>query len=160
MTSTSGTSSADALTGIMLSIFRLNARLLEAGNRLVAPIRLTSSRWQILGAISLAGEPRTAPQIAAAMGITRQGAQKQLDLALTDGLVASAPNPRHERYPLYALTPQGTQAFEAAMALQHVWVRRLVKKLPAADLPAAHRLLLALEEQLTATPVPLPGNKS
>jgi len=40
-----------------------------------------------LGAIALAEEPQTAPQIAAAMGGTRQGVQKQLNLAVAEGLI-------------------------------------------------------------------------
>ena len=68
----------DVVTEIILSVFRLNAQLLEQGDRLVKPLRLTSARWQVLGAIAMAGEPQTAPQIAAAMGVTRQGVQKQL----------------------------------------------------------------------------------
>jgi hypothetical protein len=56
-----------------------HGELLESGDRLVKPLQLTSSRWQILGAIALADSPRSAPQLAAQMGMTRQGAQKQLD---------------------------------------------------------------------------------
>ncbi len=160
MASTKNTKSTDALTGIILSIFRLNAQLLEKGNKLVSPIGLTSSRWQILGAISLADKPQTAPQVAAAMGITRQGAQKQLNLAVADGLVTSMANPKHERSPLYTLTAKGEETFDAAMALHHVWMRRLEKMLPPADILTARQMIVALENQLHVTPLPLPGNKS
>jgi DNA-binding MarR family transcriptional regulator len=160
MDSTKVTKTTDALTGIVLSIFRLNTQLLENGNKLVSPIGLTSSRWQILGAISMAGKHQTAPQVAAAMGITRQGAQKQLNLAVADGLVISLANPKHERSPLYTLTKKGQDAFDAAMALQRVWMRRLEKTLPPADILTARQLLVALESQLDATQPPLPGNKS
>lgn len=142
------------LTGIILGVFRLNARLLEQGDRLVAPLGLTSARWQVLGAIALAGEPLTAPQIAAAMGITRQGALKQIKLAIAAGLVVPIENPRHERSPLHALTPQGTLAYDAAMALQRQWVRTLARGLPADDLQAAQRILAALEAGLTEVTLP------
>jgi len=45
------TRAGDALTGLILDLFRLNNLLLTAGDRLVAGLGLTSARWQILGAI-------------------------------------------------------------------------------------------------------------
>ena len=86
---------SDTLTEIMLEIFRVNARLLEKGNQLVAPLGMTSARWQILGAIAFSKQASSCPQIAVAMGITRQGAQKQLNLAHEDGLVTPQENPRN-----------------------------------------------------------------
>lgn len=109
------------LADIMVLAFRLNGRLLEQGDRLVAGLGLTSARWQVLGAIALAERPLTAPQIADAMGITRQGAQKQLNLLADEGLLERRPNPAHERSPLYALTEVGAQAFAAADQLCDLW---------------------------------------
>ena len=146
-----------ALTEIMLSIFRLNALLLENGDRLVAPLQLTSARWQVLGAIALAGEPLTAPQIADAMGITRQGAQKQLNRAREEGLVEIHANPRHERSPLYRLSRAGTKAYDNAMVLQAEWARSLAHGTPLADLKTALRLLNGLEARLKSTPLPTKG---
>jgi len=51
MKKTRRTPGGDALTGLILDLFRLNSRLLIAGDRLVAPLGLTSARWQILGAV-------------------------------------------------------------------------------------------------------------
>ena len=41
------TRTGDALTGLILDLFRLNNLLLTAGDRLVAGLGLTSARWQI-----------------------------------------------------------------------------------------------------------------
>ena len=50
--------SADvALTELILETFRLNGRLLAAGDALVRDLGLTSARWQILGAIALSPVP-------------------------------------------------------------------------------------------------------
>lgn len=146
-----------AITGIMLAAFRLNAQLLAFGDRLVAPLGLTSARWQVLGAIALAGEPQTAPQIAAAMGMSRQAALKQLHLAEAEGFVAAAPNPRHERSPLYELTARGRKAYAAAISLQRAWARGLAAGLPATRLRGALDLLTRFEEQLARTPLPAPS---
>ena len=90
---------AAAITRLTLMVFRLNGVLLHWGDKLVEPLGLTSARWQMLGAIVLAGTPLTAPQVGAAMGVTRQGAQKQLNLLLEQGLVEARPNAAHRRSP-------------------------------------------------------------
>jgi DNA-binding MarR family transcriptional regulator len=140
----------DAVTEIILSVFRLNAQLLEQGDRLVQPLGLTSARWQVLGAIAMAGEPQTAPQIAAAMGVTRQGVQKQLNLAVAEGLIESHPNPRHQRSLLHALSAKGQAAYDDAMALQRVWAKSLGQGLPLSELQSAKQVLAALEHKLSS----------
>jgi DNA-binding MarR family transcriptional regulator len=107
------TAEAQLLTEIVLLVFRVNGQLLAAGDRLVDGLGLTSARWQMLGAVALSDAPRTAPQLAARMGMTRQAAQKQLDLLLDHGLVAAEGNPGHARSPLYVLTKKGTSVYAA-----------------------------------------------
>jgi DNA-binding MarR family transcriptional regulator len=107
----------EALTHLTLAVFRLNGALLQWGDRLVEPLGLTSARWQMLGAIALSGDALTAPQIGEVMGVTRQGAQKQLHRLLEQGLIESQSNPAHSRSPLYALTPQGRELYQQADAL-------------------------------------------
>lgn len=146
----------ELMTQIALAVFRINGRLLARGDELVAPLALTSARWQMLGAIALAGQPQTVPQIAEAMGVTRQGAQKQLNLLLQEGQVAAAPNPRHLRSPLYALTAAGERAYAAAMKLNSVWMRRLAAGSKRDELAASLSVLNDLYRRLDA-PVPAPG---
>jgi DNA-binding MarR family transcriptional regulator len=132
---------SEILTKIILAIFRTNGRLLEAGDELVKPLRLTSARWQVLGAVALAGTPLTVPQIAAAMGITRQGIQKQIDMLATEGLLVQRPNPSHKRSALYDLSKRGAQIYEKTDSLQTKWARQLAKGLsPDALLVTLHTL--------------------
>lgn len=152
------TTAADVLTDIMLTIFRVNARLLEKGDELVAPLLLTSARWQVLGAIAIAGQPLTAPQVAAAMGVTRQGAQKQLNRAQEAQLIETYPNPRHERSPLYGLTDTGRRVYDAAMTLQATWAKALVHGAAMTDLKTTLEQLNSLEARLEATALPSPGD--
>lgn len=149
---------ADVLTGIMLEVFRVNGRLLEKGDQLVAPLNLTSARWQVLGAVSLAGKPLTAPQIAKAMGITRQGAQKQLNKLEADGFFEQLLNPRHERSPLYVLSDKGARTIANAMALNDVWAEGLATSLALADLKNTLQSLNNIYELLDS-PVPIKGVK-
>lgn len=150
MVSSSPTRSvADLLTDIVLLVFRVNGQLLASGDRLVEDLDLTSARWQILGAIALSASPRTAPRLAAHMGMTRQGAQKQLDLLLEEGLVEAEPNPGHLRSPLYVLTRRGQSVYAATERRQKRWASRLARDMSTKDLEAAKQLLETLSRKLS-----------
>ena len=153
------TSKATILTDIMLAVFRVNGRLLEKGDQLVEPLHLTSARWQVLGAISLSGRSLSAPQVADAMGVTRQGAQKQLNKLGEEGFLEQLPNPRHERSPLYALTKRGNEAISTTMSLQKTWADGLSVSLSLQDLKNTLQTLTAVYERLDS-PVPTKGTRS
>lgn len=141
---------AAAITQLTLTVFRLNGVLLHWGDKLVEPLGLTSARWQMLGAIVLAGTPLTAPQVGAAMGVTRQGAQKQLNLLVEQGLVEARPNAAHRRSPLYSLTPLGMALYEQADALWAARAAELAALIPAAQARAATRALESMLRELQA----------
>lgn len=145
---------SEVLTEIMLEIFRLNARLLEMGNQMVAPLGMTSARWQVLGALALSGEAMSCPQIAAAMGISRQGAQKQLNLALNDQLLTVYENQRNLRSPLYEITPAGHEAYSKAMGLQASWSKALSRGITLSDWQNTLSVLREFDARLQSTPLP------
>lgn len=140
-----------AVTDLTLTVFRLNGALLHWGDRLVAPLGLTSARWQMLGAIALAPGPLTAPQIGDAMGVTRQGAQKQLNLLLEQGLVASRANPGHRRSPHYALTPRGARLYRRAERLWVASAALLATRVPPDRARAATATLASMLHGLDAS---------
>lgn len=139
----------------MLEIFRLRRKLLDKGDELVKPLRLTSSDWQLLGAVALAGHPMTTPMIAEAMGLTRQGTQKRLNKMVEEGFFRQEANPRHERSPLYVLTERGASAFDQAMALHARWSKTLVQDLNAGHLDHALEVLQALRHRLDRVDIPM-----
>ena len=69
-------SNGDLVTELILETFRLNGQLLEAGDRLTAPLGLSSARWQVLGAIEAEARPLTVAQIGRRMGLSRQAVQR------------------------------------------------------------------------------------
>lgn len=149
---------ARLVSTLMQVVLQLNGRLLARGDALFEPLGLNSARWQVLGAISQAGRPLQAPQLAEAVGVTRQGAQKQLHQLAREGLIAAAPNPRHQRSPLYGLTAAGRRQLAAATALHEAWTAGLAAGLPAAELADALGLLEALHARLAdALPRGLPS---
>ncbi|MDZ5460578.1 MarR family winged helix-turn-helix transcriptional regulator [Azohydromonas lata] len=145
----------EAITSLTLTVFRLNGELLQWGDALVEPLGLTSARWQMLGAIALAGVPLTAPQIGQAMGVTRQGAQKQLNLLLEQGFIESRPNPAHRRSPQYVMTPQGRELYLQAEGLWAEQTAELAARIPAAQVQSAVKTLESMLQQLQPLNHPL-----
>ncbi len=138
----------EPFTYLTLTIFRLNGVLLHWGDLLVEPLGLTSARWQMLGAIALADAPLTAPQIGEAMGVTRQGARKQLNLLLEQGLVDSRPNPAHRRSQLYVLTQRGREIYRQADELWAAQAAEFALLIPAVQARAATKTLESMLSQL------------
>lgn len=133
------------LTEAVLETFRTTGHLLAWGDRFAAPFGLTSARWQMLGALALAGEALTTPRIAERMGVSRQGARKQLARLREEGLVRERPNPHHRRSPYFELTEAGARRYQEVDAAWQAHVGRISAGLPAADLDAALRVLRRLQ---------------
>lgn len=133
---------AESLTKIILTVFRVNGWLLDAGDELVKPLKLTSARWQVMGAVDLAGKHLTAPQIAAAMGITRQGVQKQVNVMVKEGLLTLHPNSGHKKSPFIALSRLGAQVYKKVDRLQADWANRLAKGISCKDLQVIMRCVV------------------
>lgn len=128
----------------VVALFKANGRMLEWGDGFTASFGLTSARWQILGAIALAGQKQTAPQIAEQMGISRQGAQKQLNLLVEDGLIEKLPNPSHLRSPQYHLTDKGNARFQQVNSAWESHATNIGKQFSAGDLETTLRVLSQL----------------
>lgn len=129
MHETKRTPAGDALSELILDLFRLNSRILAAGDRLVADIGLTSARWQILGAIVTAERPQPVAWLARDLGANRQNVQRIVNDLHKERLVAFESNPHHRRAQLVVLTDKGRQTFEAAMRLQVPWINGLSDRL-------------------------------
>jgi DNA-binding MarR family transcriptional regulator len=133
---------------LIVTVFRLNGSLIDAGNRLVADIGLTSAWWQVLGALALSPVPLTVPQIARNMGIARQSVQRVIDLLNERSLVRLDENPHHRRAKLATLTREGAAAFEKAMKRQRPWAENLAAGLSDEAIAAAVGVLKRLDQRL------------
>jgi DNA-binding MarR family transcriptional regulator len=139
---------AEALTDLLLTMFRANNLTLTWGDRLVAPLGLTSARWQILGAIVQADRPQPVAWLARDLGANRQNVQRIVNDLMKDGLVNFEPNPHHKRARLVVLTAKGRKTYEDALALYNPLVEALAEGLAPADIEAAQRVLSALRSRL------------
>ncbi len=125
MPQTKRTPAGEALSSLILDLFRLNSLLFTAGDRLVAGLGLTSARWQILGAIVAAERPQPVAWLARDLGAARQNVQRIVNDLERDGLVALRDQSASPPRPARGADRQGQQAFDAAMRLQLPWVNGL-----------------------------------
>ena len=109
------------LGNLAIEIFRLNGALMSSGNSLTRDLGMSSSRWQVIGAVEMAGRPLPVSQIARNMGLTRQSVQRLVNELSADGFVSLADNPDHRRASLVSLTSIGRRVFRQIMDRQVVW---------------------------------------
>lgn len=145
------TAEGDAATQVVLEIFRVNGLLLAAGHRLAAHEALTAARWQVLGAVALAGRPLTVPQIARQMGLTRQAVQATVNRLLAAALAEARDNPDHRRSPLIGLTELGRHRYAAVDQRQIQWINDISAELNITDLATAASVLRELGDRLEAS---------
>jgi len=137
---------ATALTGLILETFRVNGRLLAAGDSLTGDFGLSSARWQVMGAID--GAPLPVAQIARNMGLTRQAVQRVANVLADAGLVEFAENPDHRRAKLVCLTAGGRAVLEEIDRRQIEWSNRLAGGQDAVELEAALNVMRTLRRRL------------
>jgi DNA-binding MarR family transcriptional regulator len=141
-----------ALTELILLVFRLHGRLLEAAERMAAAGGLTAARWQVLGGVL--DEPRTVAEIARRMGLTRQSVQRLADLLVAEGFAQWEPNPRHRRAKLLRPSPRAYDAIRQVATVQHPWSSAVGDAVGEREIRRAHR---TLERVLTAINEHPPG---
>jgi len=139
-----------ALTNVVLELFRLNNRMLNAGDRLVADLGLTSARWQVMGTIVAAARAQPVAWLARDMGGNRQNVQRIVNDLAAEGLVAFQPNPHHRRAQLVVLTDKGRDTYSAAMNVQTPWINRLADGLRVADIETTREVIATLRRRLEA----------
>jgi DNA-binding MarR family transcriptional regulator len=144
MTDATGDALGNALTDLVLTMFRVNNLTLTWGDRLVAPFGLTSARWQILGAIALAERPQPVAWLARDLGANRQNVQRIVNDLHHEGLIIFEPNPHHRRANLVVLTDKGRQIYDAALDAYYPRINALANGLALDDIRTAHRVMMAL----------------
>jgi DNA-binding MarR family transcriptional regulator len=144
----------DALTGLILEIFRVNGDLLSAGDALVGDLGQTASRWQVLGAVRESED--TVSGIARTMGLARQSVQRTADALAADGIIEFVDNPAHRRAKLVRLTAEGKSLLASIAPRQGAWVDGLAKALGANanQIEDARVLLAQLRTELERTSKP------
>ena len=137
---------AEALSELVVHVFRLNGLLTAAGDEMAEPAGQTTARWRILAAIEDA--PLTVPQVARAWWLTRQSVQRVADMLVEDVLAVYDENPGHRRSKLLRITPRGRSKLRTIRATQRVWAEELGAEIGEADLRTVNAVLVRVVEAM------------
>ncbi|MGC0016713.1 MarR family winged helix-turn-helix transcriptional regulator [Ralstonia pseudosolanacearum] len=137
-----------ALGTSALYLFKVASGMLTEGDRLVADLGLSSSRWQVLDTIVAAERPQPVAWLARDMGANRQNVQRIVHDLARDGFVEFANNPHHRRAPLVMLTASGKNVHNRAVNLGAPWMNELARRIPPEDIEIMRRVLMALQTKL------------
>lgn len=143
------TVAGEVMTDVIITTFRLNARLMEVAQEIATAGGLTAAWWQVLGGVL--DQPRTVADIGRNMGMTRQGVQRVADLLVDRALAEYRPNPAHRRAKLLACTESGYWAVRRITMVQHPWADEIGAEIGADQLRGAlatmQRLITVLESE-------------
>ena len=96
----------------------------------------SQARWQVLSAAS--AEPRTVPQIARRLGVTRQAVQRLADILVREALAAFEANPDHRGSPHLVLTEPGKAALARLTEAAEAYHRAIAGQVEAGELRDMH----------------------
>lgn len=136
----------DAFQEVLLALFQLHGRVLQAADAMSDEFDLTGARWQVMKVV--ARQPLTASQIARRLGLQRQSVQRTVDSVREQGLVAVQPNVDHLRAGLIALTDEGQRILAALELRQQAWLGRCLRGLTRAELDKLGRSLADLASRV------------
>jgi DNA-binding MarR family transcriptional regulator len=119
----SRTPAGDALSELVVLVFRLDGALSDAGDELAKHGGQTSARWRVLASVEDA--PATVSQIARVWGLARQSVQRVADALVREGWARYEENPGHRRAQLLRLTPRGRRALRRIQEAQRPWADAL-----------------------------------
>lgn len=141
------TAAGDALSALIVQVFRLSGLLSVAGDALAKPAGQTSARWQVLAAAE--HEPATVAQMARALELTRQSVQRVANILVAEGFAGFEANPQDKRADLFTLTKAGQMALKEIQIRQRVWADTLGAAVGEDDLSRALEILERVAEALS-----------
>ncbi|MQW78007.1 MarR family transcriptional regulator [Nocardioides sp. dk4132] len=127
-------------------LHQLSARVVAAGlahHDVSVPVRAVIEHVHDAG-------PRTVPQIARALWITRQGVQRLVDEGKERGYLEARPNPEHKRSHLIAASEAGRAVYESLHDEELTRLDRIAAGLDPGDIDACVRVLAHLVHELGA----------
>jgi len=140
------TDAQDLIPLIVADIYELAGRLRDAGEAVAATVGQTQARWQVMSAAS--ADPRTVPQIARRLGVSRQNVQRIADLLVAENWASFEANPDHKGSPYLMLNTRGRGALAKITKAAGQSHAQLARKLTGTDVGALHRGLRRLIQAL------------
>ena len=138
------TTSQSLLPLIIADVYELAGRFRDHGEGIARTVGQSQARWQVMSAAS--ASPRTVPQIARRLGVTRQNVQRIADALVSEDWASFEPNPDHRGSPHLVLTARGRAALADITKAAKAYHTTLARKLADADVKIIHRGLRRLLE--------------
>jgi DNA-binding MarR family transcriptional regulator len=133
---------------VAADIYELAGAFRRRGERIASGVGQTQARWQVLSAAS--DHPRTVPQLARILGVSRQNVQRIADLMVNEALATFTDNPDHRTSPHLALTEKGQRTVAGLTRAAGARHGALAPKLRGVDLAALRRNLAIIQAALDA----------
>jgi DNA-binding MarR family transcriptional regulator len=134
---------------MIADIYELAGGFRDQGEAIARAVGQTQARWQVMSAAS--ADPRTVPQIARRLGVTRQNVQRIADLLVAENWAAFEANPDHRGSPFLVLNKRGQAALAEITKAATKSHAALAKRLGNSDIGALHRglrrLIAALDDR-------------
>jgi DNA-binding MarR family transcriptional regulator len=127
---------------VVADIYELAGQLRADGETIARTVGQTQARWQVMSAAS--AEPKSVPQIARRLGVTRQNVQRIADLLVEEGSARFASNPDHRSSDHLVLTASGQKALQQLTAAAEAYHARVAAKFSDEQLTALHHQLRRL----------------
>ena len=134
------------ITEILLETFRLNGRLVDAGDQMGKDLQLSTARFQVLSVADR--EAATVAEIARRMGLRRQSVQRTVNSLRSDGFVELLPNPNHRRAKLVQITEKGSDALAKTYQRQIAWANEIAIGLSEEDLDRTLKVMAAFRAKI------------
>src|SRR5690606_37417268 len=131
---------------IVADVYELAGRFRDGGEAIARTVGQTQARWQVMSAAS--ADPRTVPQIARRLGVTRQNVQRIAGLLVAENWTSFEANPDHKGSPFLVLSARGRTALAQINKAAGQSHARIARRLAGADAGALHRGLRRLIEAL------------
>jgi DNA-binding MarR family transcriptional regulator len=129
---------------IVADIYELAGLFRDKGEAIARTVGQTQARWQVMSAAST--DPRTVPQIARRLGVTRQNVQRIADLLVAEGWAAFEANPDHRGSPFLVLNERGRAALAQITKVATGHHAAIARRLADTNVGALHRGLRRLIE--------------
>ena len=143
----SRTPAGDALSELVVQVFRLDGLLTATGDSLAQPAGQTSARWRVLATVD--DGPATVAQVARAWGLARQSVQRVADVLVDERFCRYDENPGHRRAQFLRITPRGRHALRTIQAAQRTWADAMGAEIGETDLRHANTVLARTIRALT-----------
>jgi len=141
---------SDLVPLIVADIYELAGGFRRVGEGIARTIGQTQARWQVLSAAS--DMPKTVPQIARRLGVSRQNVQHIAEALVGASLARFVDNPDHRRSPHLVLTGEGQTTLATLTRAARTHHEALARSLEGLDLIALRQDIRAVLAALESRP--------